>query len=75
MQLAALNMEHVTVTAPSAHCLPAAVKGVSISVQSNKTYEQTFDLEMKKALEGKTKNTPWGSTFRAPPEVLHGELG
>lgn len=55
--------------------MPAAVKGASISVQSNKTYEQTFDLEMKKALEGKTKNTPWGSTFRAPPEVLHGELG
>jgi hypothetical protein len=22
--------------------------------------------------EGKVKNTPWGSSFRAPPEILHG---
>lgn len=22
--------------------------------------------------EGKMKNTPWGSSFRAPPEILHG---
>ncbi|GAB4817558.1 hypothetical protein N2152v2_004604 [Parachlorella kessleri] len=31
-----------------------------------------FDLEMAKAKEGKVKNTPWGSSFRAPPEILHG---
>ena len=24
------------------------------------------------AQAGKVKNTPWGSTFRAPPEILHG---
>ena len=23
--------------------------------------------------EGKVKNTPWGSSFSAPPEILHGE--
>lgn len=23
--------------------------------------------------EGKVKNTPWGSSFRAAPEILHGE--
>ncbi len=22
--------------------------------------------------EGKTRATPWGSTYRAPPEILHG---
>ena len=27
---------------------------------------------MEQARQGKTKNTPWGSTFRAPPEILHG---
>jgi hypothetical protein len=24
------------------------------------------------AQEGKVKNTPWGSSFKAPPEILHG---
>lgn len=25
------------------------------------------------AQEGKVKNTPWGSSYRAPPKILHGE--
>lgn len=41
-------------------------------MQSGKTYEQEFDLEMAKAKEGKVKNTPWGSSYRAPPTILHG---
>lgn len=44
----------------------------SVSVQSGKTYEQEFSLQMEKAKSGKVKNTPWGSSFRAPQEVLHG---
>jgi hypothetical protein len=43
-----------------------------ISIQSGKTYEKEFDLEMSRALDGKIKNTPWGSSYRAPPEILHG---
>ena len=82
-----------------------------MSVQSGRTYEQEFALEIAKAKvrprrgcsisqlpcsatpacrttsartlfqrrgcstqEGKVKNTPWGSSFRAPQQILHGEL-
>jgi hypothetical protein len=38
----------------------------------NKTYEQEFALEMSVANQGKAKNTPWGSGYRAAPEILHG---
>ena len=41
-------------------------------MQSGKTYEEEFSLEMKQALQGKVSSTPWGSSYRAPPEVLHG---
>lgn len=44
----------------------------AVNVMSGKKYEEEFDLETKRALEGKVKNTPWGSSFRAPPEILHG---
>ncbi|KAK9830578.1 hypothetical protein WJX81_000428 [Elliptochloris bilobata] len=44
----------------------------AVSVQTGKTYEQEFSLEIEKAKEGKVKNTPWGSSFRAPPQILHG---
>eukprot|EP01023_Acetabularia_acetabulum_P059381 TRINITY_DN71367_c0_g1_i1.p2 TRINITY_DN71367_c0_g1~~TRINITY_DN71367_c0_g1_i1.p2 ORF type:complete len:129 (-),score=29.37 TRINITY_DN71367_c0_g1_i1:93-479(-) len=49
-----------------------SVKQDSISIVSGKNYEEEFSLEMAKAKEGKTRSTPWGSTFRAPPTVLHG---
>jgi len=40
---------------------------------TGKTYEEIFDLEMKRAAEHRQRgSTPWGSSFRAPPEVLHG---
>ena len=79
-----------------------------MSVQSGRTYEQEFALEIAKAKvrprrgcplvaaavlcktrlqndegsqrrvcstqEGKVKNTPWGSSFRAPQQILHGKL-
>lgn len=41
-------------------------------MQNNNTYEQEFALEMQKAKAGKVKNTPWGSSYRAAPEILHG---
>eukprot|EP01024_Parvocaulis_polyphysoides_P049418 TRINITY_DN4785_c0_g1_i1.p3 TRINITY_DN4785_c0_g1~~TRINITY_DN4785_c0_g1_i1.p3 ORF type:complete len:131 (-),score=25.39 TRINITY_DN4785_c0_g1_i1:290-682(-) len=49
-----------------------SAKQESISIVSGKTYEEEFCFEMAKAREGKTRSTPWGSSFRAPPEVLHG---
>jgi hypothetical protein len=27
------------------------------------------------AQHGQVKNTPWGSSYRAAPEILHGEFG
>ncbi|CAK0751098.1 hypothetical protein CVIRNUC_002042 [Coccomyxa viridis] len=48
------------------------IKAASVSVQSNRTYEQEFALEMQKAQDGKVKNTPWGSSFKKAPEILHG---
>lgn len=39
---------------------------------TGKTYEEEFSLEMEKAKEGKVKNTPWGSSYRDAPEILHG---
>eukprot|EP00884_Botryococcus_braunii_P019765 jgi/Botrbrau1/6472/Bobra.0034s0046.1 len=48
------------------------ISAASVSVQSGKAYEQEFALEMEKAKEGKVKNTPWGSSYRAPPKILHG---
>ncbi|KAK9807932.1 hypothetical protein WJX73_004232 [Symbiochloris irregularis] len=44
----------------------------SVAVQSGKTYEEEFALQMEKAKEGKVKNTPWGSSYRAPNDILHG---
>ena len=35
-------------------------------------YEKEFNFETERATQGKTRNTPWGQGYRAPPEVLHG---
>ncbi|KAK9819828.1 hypothetical protein WJX72_002823 [[Myrmecia] bisecta] len=35
-------------------------------------YEEEFALEMEKVKTGKVKTTPWGSSSRAPPPILHG---
>lgn len=64
-----------TPSPPFSECHACAGKAQGISVQNNNTYEQEFALEMEKARQGKVKNTPWGSSFRAAPEILHGEKG
>lgn len=54
---------------------PGAVKKVdplAINVMSGKSYEQEFDLEQERMKKPKVKSTPWGSTYRAAPEILHG---
>ena len=59
----------------ASHAHPVAAKAAAaITTQGEGTYEQVFSLEMEKARAGKVKNTPWGSSFRAPPQVLHGGL-
>lgn len=35
-------------------------------------YEEEFATEIERAKEGKTKSTPWGSSFGHAPEILHG---
>lgn len=54
--------------------LTEAAQAAEITTQNGGTYEQVFSLEMEKAKAGKVKNTPWGSSFRAPPQILHGEF-
>lgn len=54
--------------------------GPGISVQSGKNYEDEFEFEklrMHQATQGKvmTKSVPWGSSYRAAPEILHGAHG
>merc|ERR1712130_119443 len=45
----------------------------SISVMTGTTYDQEFAFELEKLKKGgHTKSVPWGSTVRAPPEILHG---
>lgn len=54
---------------------PGAVKPVdptAINVMTGKSYEQEFDLEQERMKKPKVKSTPWGSTYRAAPEILHG---
>ncbi|CAD7696492.1 unnamed protein product [Ostreobium quekettii] len=48
-----------------------AVDPASVSATGH-TYEQEFPSEVEKGREGKTRNTPWGSSYRAPPQILHG---
>jgi len=42
------------------------------SILSLKSYDEEFELESLKRQEGKARTTPWGSSYRAPPEILHG---
>ena len=35
-------------------------------------YEKEFNFETERAEQGKTRSTPWGQGYRAPPAVLHG---
>jgi len=44
----------------------------AINVMSGKNYEEEFDLENARMLTGHKKNTPWGSSHRIAPEILHG---
>jgi hypothetical protein len=55
-------------------CAAAAAKASATAINvSGKTYEEEFDLETKRMAAPKVKNTPWGSSYRAAPEILHGE--
>lgn len=54
---------------------PGATRKVdphAINVMSGKSYEQEFDLEQQRMKKPKVKSTPWGSSYRAAPEILHG---
>eukprot|EP00879_Flechtneria_rotunda_P002967 GHRR01003184.1.p1 GENE.GHRR01003184.1~~GHRR01003184.1.p1 ORF type:complete len:129 (+),score=46.39 GHRR01003184.1:327-713(+) len=44
----------------------------AINVMSGKSYEQEFDLEQQRMAKPKVKTTPWGSSYREAPEILHG---
>ncbi|GBF96998.1 hypothetical protein Rsub_09795 [Raphidocelis subcapitata] len=46
--------------------------GASGITTKGNTYEQEFSLEMERTKQGKVRSTAWGSSYRAPPEVLHG---
>jgi len=39
---------------------------------SQAAYEKEFEFEEQRRKEGKVKTTPWGSSYRAAPEILHG---
>lgn len=67
------NQGLVVPCSAASHAHPVAAKAAAaITTQGDGAYEQVFSLEMEKARAGKVKNTPWGSSFRAPPQVLHG---
>ncbi|KXZ50951.1 hypothetical protein GPECTOR_14g197 [Gonium pectorale] len=51
---------------------PKPIAATAVNVMSGKTYEEEFDLETKRVKEGKSKSTPWGCGYRAPPAILHG---
>eukprot|EP00775_Hariotina_reticulata_P012558 gene12558-12690_t len=52
--------------------LGTKVDPAAINVQTGKTYEQEFDLEQQRMAKPKVKTTPWGSSYREAPEILHG---
>lgn len=41
-----------------------AIRAAAVDLLNGKTYEQAFDLEMKRMAEGKTRSVAWGSTYR-----------
>lgn len=64
-------------TDPTDPNIAKPIQSQGISIQSGKTYEDEFEFEKqrrKEAAAGKAmiKNTPWGSSYRAAPEILHG---
>ncbi|KAF6252953.1 hypothetical protein COO60DRAFT_1704049 [Scenedesmus sp. NREL 46B-D3] len=50
----------------------AKVAPTAINVQTGKSYEQEFELEQLRMAKPKVKTTPWGSSYREAPEILHG---
>ncbi|GMH43078.1 hypothetical protein BSKO_11000 [Bryopsis sp. KO-2023] len=50
----------------------SSINPTAVSVQSGKAYEEEFSLEMEAAQAGKSRSTPWGSSFAEPPKILHG---
>eukprot|EP00882_Tetradesmus_deserticola_P003555 GHRQ01003763.1.p2 GENE.GHRQ01003763.1~~GHRQ01003763.1.p2 ORF type:complete len:130 (+),score=53.47 GHRQ01003763.1:1200-1589(+) len=50
----------------------AKVAPTAINVQTGKCYEQEFELEQLRMAKPKVKTTPWGSSYREAPEILHG---
>ncbi|KAG1679658.1 hypothetical protein FOA52_006175 [Chlamydomonas sp. UWO 241] len=51
---------------------PKPANANSNSVLSGKAYEDEFEFEKLRRVEGKTKTCAWGSSYRAAPEILHG---
>mmetsp|Transcript_17424 Transcript_17424/g.31126 ORF Transcript_17424/g.31126 Transcript_17424/m.31126 type:complete len:110 (-) Transcript_17424:317-646(-) len=39
---------------------------------ANVVYEKEFEFEEARRAVPRVKNTPWGSSYSAPPEILHG---
>ncbi|GAX79401.1 hypothetical protein CEUSTIGMA_g6842.t1 [Chlamydomonas eustigma] len=48
---------------------PVSAEGISVT---GKKYEEEFEFEKQRIKHGQVKNTPWGSSYRAAPEILHG---
>mmetsp|Transcript_17857 Transcript_17857/g.53546 ORF Transcript_17857/g.53546 Transcript_17857/m.53546 type:complete len:132 (-) Transcript_17857:130-525(-) len=65
---------------PSDPAKPKQADAQGISVQSGRTYEDEFEFEKQRRREatqqenplGRIKSTPWGTSYRAAPEILHG---
>lgn len=56
-------------------CVHAATKKVdptAINVMTGKSYEQEFEFEQQRRGAPKVRSTPWGSSYREAPEILHG---
>ncbi|GFH24271.1 uncharacterized protein HaLaN_22034, partial [Haematococcus lacustris] len=58
-----------SVVDPSA---PKPVDPAAVNVMSGKKYEEEFEFEKLRRETGKARSTPWGSTYRQAPEILHG---
>ncbi|GFH18902.1 uncharacterized protein HaLaN_15775, partial [Haematococcus lacustris] len=65
------QVEEASVSAvdPSA---PKPVDPAAVNVMSGKKYEEEFEFEKLRRETGKARSTPWGSTYRQAPEILHG---
>ncbi|KAK9865328.1 hypothetical protein WJX84_001030 [Apatococcus fuscideae] len=56
----------------AASAKPKPANPLAVSVQSGHAYEQEFPAEVLRAKKPKIRSTPWGSSYRAAPEHLHG---